>query len=348
MNSRIIILFAAIVCLSSCAGHKDRNIFIAKDNIFVRTEPLIDKTIEPIQCLQTDDLFGTTGIITIIDKYLVLGINSNVNRFRVLDLSDLNTVTDFLQKGNGPNEDVGLIFSQYRRVDNTNLLDVYAMNKHYIMTIDFDQLVQAGETVIVDQLVTPHNAMKAYKTSDYIISQTYFDEDYISIKINNVLDHMPIDTISLFGNEQYLTDYYPFFASCNSLQPNGDKMVMFMHNFDKINILDLKNNNHVSITTDKRLRPDSKLISEMISEPSVRQNTYYYYGATTNNNIYALRIGSKIDEPFKVAIQVFNWDYDYLAQFNIKEPITTFAIDEDNSLLYGLTRDEKLYIYQLE
>lgn len=348
MNRISTICFVCLLILVSCTSKNPSNIFVAEKNIHTCEQPLSSKLLKPIKCFDGDALIGTTGIVSIIGKYMILGINSSVNRFRVIDISSFNHVSDFCHKGNGPNEDVGLLFSQHREKNDVNLLDVYAMNKHCLLTIDFDRLVETGEAVFVERIETVNNAMKAYRVGDYIVAQTYFDEDCISIKTHSIIDTNPIMVIPLYGHNSYLIDFYPFFASCNVMKPDGTKMVMFMHKFDKINILDFQNYEHLTVTTSRRLQSDSKIISKMIANPNDTYETYYYYGAVTNDYIYALRIGECLDKSFDISIQIFDWNFNFLLQYNIEEPITTFAIDEDDLLLYGLTRDEKMYVYQMD
>lgn len=281
------------------------------------------------------------------DSIIVFTLKDGPFRFRALSLKSGHYV-DFLRIGRGPDEISTGLLSRIRKIGDNPVVDIDAPNERVIITVDLKETLRKGTAAIIKKTQTPVHAMKSFIIGENILSEVVFDEDIYSLKTFDGATLELLRKEQIYGQEEYLTSLQPLFGSVIKVNPNESRVSMGMICFDEINIYDISGENHKSITTSNSSSSYST-IKRLISTGVLPPERYYYNQDVTTSNIYALYLnGQSSEETTPVTIQVFTWDGELINLYRINEPIRSIAVDSNGSSLYGLTREEKLYKYELK
>jgi len=346
LNRLFFVAFCAILTVS-CSD--SQSVFKIGQQV-VASAPEIERDLSPSATFEGPAFLGSTGVLYATDDMLLVSTSGTGYSFRVVNLADYQVV-DLLAVGRGPGEVVSGAFSAMRREGEKRLLDVTALNEGCLLSIDLDASVQEGRTIIVDrEELLSEEAWGSFFVKGKILSHCMFGADNYSFKLYDRGDHTVLRTEQVFGDEPYLLQFYPQFGSVRVMKPDQTRLCMMMRYFDEINILDLDNDNHLSISPPRKKTEDAAIIREMLSSQDLSAVEFYCNGCVTDDAIYGLYYGcsdQEIKEGFSPSIRVFSWDGVFKAIYHLSEPLCSITLAEDGHTLYGLTEDEVFYRYDL-
>lgn len=341
-----ILFFLLTITLSaSCqdAGHRVFQV----GQVIVSTIPMEEKTLSPIECIDDPFLYGASLLLCISDSLAVFDIKSDLYCFRVVNLHSGEYV-DFLNKGRGPDEVVTGYFTRLRVVDDKPIMDVDALNEHYLMAIDLEETFRDRRTIIQETVEVPSRAFMSFPIGNEILSFVLFDDDNYSIKQFKKEGLALNRSTLIFGDESYVAEYQPQFESDRKVKPDGTKMVLAMIRFNELDIFDIEGDNHYSVSLSKHSNSKA-IIREMLSTELLSTQLYYFGCDVTNESIYALYYDCDLVDLDNTIpeIHVFSWDGRLKAIYHINENLRSIAVTNNGNVLYGMTNDEVIYCYDL-
>lgn len=134
-------------------------------------------------------------------------------------------------------------------------------------------------------------------------------------------------------------------GSADKIKPDFKKLAQAMLQFDQINILDLEQEEHLSLTTCRNFM-------HLPLDDSKEPNMYYSDLCVTDKQIYALYANQPITrwglDSKKSEIQVYDWNGNPVCKIIVPEYLLYINIDEKNKQLYGITADEELYRFSIQ
>lgn len=345
---RLLVAIVSVLLVVSCSDSK--SVFRIGRQA-VASGPAIDRELAASASFDDSVLFGAIDVCYATDSIVVLATsNKSGYVFRVVDLHSHQSV-DLLPVGRGPDEVVAGGGGTVRKVEGKVMLDVTALNELYLMSIDLDASVRENKTVVADKEdLLSSEAWGSFFVKGNVLSLCMFGPDNYSFKLYTRGDHTVLRTDQIFGDEPYLTEFYPQFGSVRKMKPDQSKLCMMMRSFDEINILDLDGADHLSISPPMKKKEDAAIINEMLSSQNLTQYTFYCGGCVTDDAIYGLYYGcdeQEEDKGFLPSIRVFSWDGEFKAVYRLSEPLASIALAEDGHTLYGLTEEEVLCRYDL-
>lgn len=345
MKRYLLLLFSALVIIA-CSDNNQR--VFRYGRVMVSSVPEIETTLSPSESLSGTFLFGTYGINCIVDSIIVLTVEDDSHCYRAVDMKDFSYI-DFMNRGRGPDEIISGYFSGARTINDTVLIDIAGLNERLFYSVDINASFRENCTVVKDRYELFPHSFYSFLIGDEFLSEVLFDQDYYSLKLYDKDDLSVIRTLQLYGNEQYLVDCQPILGSVKRIKPDGTRMSMAMIEFNEVNIVDIKGDDHLSVSTSGKTK-DNNILRNYHLFDRESDMVYYSSGAVSDDSIYALYFGCKSDDTDKYppVIHVFSWDGDLKAIYHLEEPIQSITLSEDGHSLYGLSEDEVLYRYDLE
>lgn len=346
-----IVFFCLSILLPSCKRQND-NLFMSGAEVRISQTPGRAITITPSAVIKNEATVGMTGLLEVIDTVLVVCIKDSNYYLRALGTETCQKLCDFAMLGRGPGEDSYFIRSQ-KKDGATKVIDMLGGQSKDLLSIDLGQTLKEKDIQIIETSHLPQYTFNAYDLGDTLLANVYFDEDLISFKYFNRKNvGTPERVIQLFGAEDYLIDMQPLFNSMQRLKPDGSQLAMAMAFFDKINILDIHSANHFSITTNPDIESDGIVIDKYIkitATDGFGKWRAYLDVDISDERIYALHLCADIDGSIPPSIQVFNWEGEYLTEYQIGEPISRIVYNDSDNTIYGYCfAEECIYVYKLD
>lgn len=309
------------------------------------------RLVQPADSIKGSALEGVIGVGSVEDSIAILFLPEDSYVCRAVNMNTLDYV-DLINVGRGPNEIISGLFSAKRKVEGATLIDIVALNEHYIMTIDLGRTMSDKQISVVETTPLYPTARGSFIVDDQVLSKVVMDEDgaYYSLKMFDSKTMAVNRTDYIFGKDEFVAYNDPLFVSCNRIKPDRTRLCMGMFFFDEIEIYDIEGLNHISCTTDKHSKSGS-IIKKMKDGGQFGECLYYKCVDVTNDYIYALHYGfeyEEIDSAPLVHLHVFSWDGVLEDMFAVAEPLTTIAVSEDGRTMYGWTDNEVLYKYILD
>jgi len=341
----LIVICVCLFALISCHGG---------DGAYVIGRRVVSPKPEKVVKLTSTDyidglcLEGAGGIPCVVDSIIILQLlNGSPNFFRAINIKT-GTYTDFLSSGRGPNEVVAGFFSGIRKIDDRVFLDVTAINEGLLLTIDLNETLLAGSTIVSERKNLLQNSLFSYPLDGVVLSEVFGDQDLYSYKTYTSEDQKIVRMVQPFGAEEYLISYEALFNSARRIKPDGKKVSLAMFYFDEVNVFDIFGEEHLSVTVSKRNK-DASVINKAIESEIWGEQVYYISQTVTNESILALYSDGSDPDSFWASstVHAFSWDGQLKAIYHLDRPMVSIAISEDETTLYGLTEDEVLYRYDL-
>lgn len=344
MIRKVLIAVMATMLLLSC-NSSSSGIYKLGKRVVVSTESAKVVHLSPTDSLTGEYMNSVWGIHAILDSIAILDLYESSHHFRALNLVN-KQFTDFLMSGRGPGEIITAYFSTARREGEHSFIDIVAMNEDCLLTLDLEETLRQGRAAVIEKNnILPQASPSFLIGGDKILSEVFFDEDIYSMKLYDKTSLEILQTVQLFGNERYLADYQPLFASTRRIKPDGTRISMSMACFDEINIYDIFGDNHLSISTAKKCL-DERVVKESIRNRSLFRMAHYKDQDVTDERIYAIHCPDDNDSREGAVIHVFTWEGDLIGVYEMAESLIGIAISERENALYGLSSEEVLYKYR--
>lgn len=344
--NKFFVLCLSLLIIVSCEGEK----VVGKlGRRIVTRSPEIEAELTPTDSLRGSFLDGTWGVHCVEDSIIVFQLRDATGScFRALNLKT-HSYQDFLTLGRGPDEVVAGFFSKKRKENGRTLLDITAINEGLLLTIDLDETLQTGQTVIMSRKEIIPQATKSFYVGDRILSEVVNDIDMYSFKLYDPNDHEVQWMVQPYGEEEYLALFQPLFSSTVKIKPDGTKLSLSMLFFNGINIIEIEGEEHMGISVSKR-NDDALILKRALSKKRLGERYYYMQHDVTDADIFALYYDCNTYENRdrkSSVIHVFSWEGKWKAAYHLNEPLISLIVSEDGRSLYGLTAEEILYKYDL-
>ena len=300
--------FSLILILTLVSCNEEQSVFKIGKRIVVRPNEV--QTISPTDSIRGSCFDGFNGLLCAADSVLVFHLTDATGYcLRALDLRTNNTV-DFLRIGRGPDEILMGYFSGNRKVAGRTLLDICAMNEGLLLSVDLEETLQAGQAVIADRMEILPFATASFVLGNEILSEVVNDIDIFSYKLYDRESQTISRTLLPFGMDEYYAYYQPLFSAPKKMRPDGTKLCMGMVFFDELNILDVRGDGHLSVSTSKKTK-DIETLNHTLETGELGHRYYYTTLSVTQDNIFTLYYGDasiKNKGLSRTLVHVYSWD----------------------------------------
>jgi hypothetical protein len=341
MKYNKLIFLAAFVMLCSCKE---------KSNDYLERFTVNKYIVHQKMHLNQGSFFSNVYALEFSENNLIVYDVDNKNFFTLLDLKNNTIVSKFVEKGQGPNEIIGMP-TPATLLNNANLF-FFDRSKRAVFNVNFSN----NKTPIVIQC-------KNYRTNQSIVSiLPLLSGKFVSIGLFEKGRYLVQDSL---GNELSYNFSYPVQSNEEQMsnrhkalafqgdfkrKPTGDKIVFAASTSELIEILKIDSSGemnmifqwHGNIGKYTPYGDGKKHTSAAISSDSkvvfVRVNT-------TNKYIYLLYSGKIIKNNIANAykgksIFVIDWDGNPVARYNLDIDVSCIAVSDDDKTLYAIAEQE--------
>ena len=287
---------------------------------------------------------GTLGL-QIIDTFIISTQSNLPEYLGIYEKVSGRKIKDLLTIGRGPGEFLDCTFKgQYRK--NKQNLELYFSdcNKGYFYALNLTQTLRQDSLNITLLSTIPYRSFPTFLTGNNYLSRAYFPEEQTILYLLHDSTGQTIRQYPLYKDVDWIR--YNQIGSADEIKPDLSKIAMGMLLFNQINIVDLKGNQHFSVTTsDKSTYLSTQYLDE--HEPIV----YYSDLTCTDQYIYALYVNQKISDWQRIThpteIHVFDWKGKAVYKLKTQETLLSIDIDETDQKIYGLATEEQIFTYDL-
>ena len=345
-----IITIAFLLYLSSCqSGSKNDNpLFIGETvmiNEFPKTVSLKGKQIELTS-------FGAENVY-LVDTFLVF-VSSRLDTFcSIYSANSRKHVINLIPKGRGVHETPGVISPLFHEIDANGHLKIFFQDRVFncISALNLTKSIREKKTFIErNHCFLPEPGMYGiFPLSDSLLFYHYFNlgdrKEYYATYNKQVQKFRQNDSISRYqlpnaGNIFLLNSYSEF-------QPQQQRYATAMRFLNQINIYSLKEKTMKCLVY--------KSVSDLqavIKCPMPNKYEYYVDLAVTGKKLFALYANqTRKDwalEKKPAEIHVIDWQGKPLYKVSLDEKLQKIEIDEQKKIMYGMTEEEKIYIYDIK
>lgn len=339
-------LFLIIITLTlfSCRDVKERRNFF---NGEFRTISFDKEYILSGEQLFVDSL-GTV-IVDLFDPYLIVRNRkvSGINFFtKFYSLEDYKYIGEYFRMGNAPQEfrSFNVIKKEYPNLWTYDFYEKHVLKFNLEKGMDERSLILEKK---YDYQSIPNTFNVFFINDTCLLIKSYnFEEkvlEYISYNPENGTKFETYKTINY-----PITDEFTFkiLSMADNIHPDGSKIVFITGKFNQVDVLDLKNpRKNFSVSTANNFVPYGYI--EKTNEEELRD--YYYSFPYCGDEFVAVLFDVSGDES-KSEIHVIDWTGNPLAKmkFEGRFYFITFEIDPVRKLLYGVTKEGLVYIYDLK
>ena len=265
----------------------------------------------------------------------------------VYSLNSLAHLKSILRNGRGPDEVLFAIYAgQYEKIKDEIWMYVLDLNSARFLKINLTQSIQSEGDIIelISNIVSDKSPYFVTDNDNFIYNAYNRNDHSISLMKNDIS----------WGNQVVYKNIYRGVAPndyhklrYSLLYNEKDKKVCLTPSYiDQIQIIDLKGNNDMVLSTAKS--NDWEIIRQ---EDVLSATVFYTSTRITDDFIFALYRNQKVMElestPKETEIHVFNWAGDAIAKICLADYITSFDVDIKNKTLYGLDNLERVYAYDI-
>lgn len=134
------------------------------------------------------------------------------------------------------------------------------------------------------------------------------------------------------------------------VSPDGERLYLGFASFDQINSYSLNGTENYTLSSSKEKKLRS--FDETFNTSLVSQKKYYQHLTCSNKYLFALYqndYGRKLyKEGIAPSIQVFTFEGEPIAQFQVNEFLMYMVVDEDSKRIWGVTKDQEIFTYNIE
>jgi hypothetical protein len=275
-----------------------------------------------------------------VDKYLILFSVLREHFFYVYNING-DSLGAFGIRGQGPNDLINIQWCGQYYGTNMWINDVSNVR---LCAVNITQsLVQ--KKCMFDAIVKNLNfSVNSFVWNDSLLISEQMRDNFYLIRTNIYTKRTSEEKLYNYSSQHLFSTY----KSIWRMKPDGSKMAAAMQSINMINILDIKNNDRLSLIVNP---PMTNLENIVDRNTGLEKRTYYVDMDVTDNYIYTLFMNQAYDESYMIEkemeIHVFDWQGNPQYKYIIPQYITAFAIDESRNCIYGLSLDEKIYMYNV-
>ncbi|MDR3245411.1 MAG: TolB-like 6-bladed beta-propeller domain-containing protein [Prevotellaceae bacterium] len=251
--------------------------------------------------------------------------------FKVLDNKDLKHKYTFGRIGQGPGE---FIFVDNEAINSSAYFEILNRNELRYYNITDTVAVQALSPKSIVHKSGPINNFKKLSDSIYLLNNDHtsgkFEKELISYNINNKTETEFGDLI-LFGDLKSKNIEEQYFSLSKSITANTtrDKFALFYYMYPFFKIFSSGTLSNVFHINDKTEHAEGC--------------AYFASAYSTDKFIYVLWVLKSEEEimenldNYKPVLLVFDWDGNLVQNYKFDVPIITFAVNNSNDKLYGIS-----------
>lgn len=313
-----------------------------------------------------------TGNPMVYDSIIImLSGNYPDHYISVYNVNNNENIGDFLQKGRGPEEYIGIGYFDRVYIEDSELKSLmYAYNQDKIIDWNISRSLREGKTVADtvrdfkrqsgmgmcygyvfriddDRVLARANSEKLTHNSPEYSLPSYLTIDVNTGEVENTLQLLKKPFYN--NNLEGVIGQEILLSSVDRINPDGNKLVSAMSHLGMIGITDLGSG------TTKWFRiagtPGVSYLNGNFSDIDV----FYWDVDAYGDNIYALYV----DQPFERLLEqrnissntvhVFDWDGNFVKVLHLSEDVNNIAFDPVNRILYGKRdNDESLWSFPLK
>ena len=349
MKYSIIILLLAIS--SSCHrtnSNDANNIFIGKTirvNDFPQTLTLQGEHL-PISSLGANNIY-------IIDTFLVFLSYQTDNFYSIYSTNNHKHILNVLPKGRGVNElehASSPLF--YKTSSNSTSIFYSNRGRSTINELNITKSIQSKTTYIEDRgidISIQPEVKGAFPLNDSSLFYHYFNfescNEYYSIY--NFRNKIFIQKDSIYKAPLTNAGHILFWNNFSCFNPQQLKYATAMQFLNQINIYTLKQKQAISI-----VYGNISNFKNVVECPMPEKYVYYIELISTNKLLFGLyanqtRKDWATKDNLSTEIHVIDWNGNPKYKLITREKLADIAIDEKHKILYGITQEEKVYLYKL-
>ena len=304
------------------------------------------------EIIQTEPvLLGKSTRLVICGKYIVFlrGRSEGLNLFSVFDLTSGNYIGDFGSFGRGPGEfPAPDVQNAVSTEDGFAFFDIIKG----LVYVNIEELIK-GKSFVRKQVRLPgelYSLNDAFLINDsVIIGMPYMgNADYMYVRLNYKTLHTEYfgEYPDIFVNKSTDELWAAFWRhSCVNL--DGTRLVSF---FDSQKMLRIYSQSG-TLVKERVMETQEEYFSERYRR---KYGLTHYYKAvkSTDKYIYALCYGTQKKNFLKTnpVIEVWDWDGEPIARFQMANSILTFDVTLDNKRIYCVDNQatNKFFVYNIE
>ena len=334
------LLFIPIILAMGCTNTKYEKVLFDKEEVLLSNEV----NYIPPSCYSE---------IKLLDSVLILIDQCNNNFIHLYSIAEEEKITQAGTKGRGPNEMIGpLFYKPSISANKTTKQEVYLydvnLQKDYALNLKGDSVGFITGTQMGTDINQRGWQLTRLKNNvigiDLIETCMYFNYN------KNTNDKSNIAYPDVY-NDYLKHDQEIILDKDICVNEEKKKIVIGMHYFNHLYFYDMQGNILKSYAINKG--QDPKIEENQVVSMSNYFYTFDIYGTT--KNIYILWYGEKLinieeNDTQGINLLVFDWDMNFIKNYQLDKEIYDFAVDEKNRKLYGLTwndQDEGLLVSYL-
>ena len=328
----------SFILFSGCSQIENEEFFTevydTKGEIYISSE----KTIDP-------------NLINILDDNIILGNSKAVPLIEIYDIKSREKTSEFLSKGNGPNE--VLMAGNIQFVKSKDELLVADLFKGKLLKYSLKDIRSNDnpKPTIVFKLGDNSSLLfdKLFQGMGNIVAESrdprgrilLLDEDgaekgyYLTYPEKEKVD----ENLSDINNAK-------LYAGSITISPSLDKIAMATYTAGMIDICKLEKDNIVPIWSYNEFYPQGIEIMPMGETTAVAHTKKSRRGfaslSSSNKYIYALFSGKLFEDatnPYGEVIYVASWDGKETYKINVDKSINRLAVDINDEYIYGITSE---------
>lgn len=360
ITDKLVFMVLLLISIVGCNKNND-NVYL--NGIVKQVEGKVKSESEAILTLLP--LNGDNyGYIAVYDS-LMFFMNPKLPNhfFNIFNIDTGEEIGTYLNKGQGPNEFIGLSPISQFYIDEYELKTLlFAPNEEKLLVWNISKTIKQRQTMI--DTIVPYSWNKETNGANY--KHIYrLDKDNIFAlvqshsNIGDKLASLPYYQKRTFYSNQLIDSYSiyrkairnddaeiipeTFFASNESLKPDGSKIVNAMLHLHQLNITDIRTGETIGY----RMK-DSPGFTIFKKNKTFRK--YYIRTQADNSYIYATYWGKdqwdRYDTPFINTIHVLDWQGNLIHRITTDKPIGEIALDIVRNRLYttSIATDDVYYI----
>ena len=324
-------------------------------------DPILGDFLEPVKLTSQNSLIKSSDIgeivdMAIIDSYLISDEIFSDKIFKLYNLRTGKLISNFINKGKGPNEMLYPEAINYYKPDFFTLFDG---NKRELIYFSLNEILNKNYRFYNKKKVEAEGfwVSKSYLLNDSLLLCTGFFKkgqyllyDLNSKTFNNFLDYPPDEKLKGVTNEIKGRA----FQGQISVRPNGGKFANATRGV--FEICEIKNADIKRIFRKTYFSPECKIIHNNVAFSSA--SPYGFHSITSTDSyiflIYSERSMKEYGDEYYAGnnLLVFDWDGNPVVNFILDRYLKNFALDVSQMKIYGFctnsnSGEPEIVTYQL-
>lgn len=353
MKKSIVVCFsmASLIVLLSCGNNeytdcvrfdrqeiKNRNVQQLKGKVISFDEDV--RTPMRIFCTNSILFLTNRGSSLFVDKY---------------DLKTKKKLGSFLTFGSGPDE-LQMVSYIYKRDTMVHVFDQLQKNIYEYTLHDFcfEEIPKPKNVITIEE---PASNVQSLPSGEIIATTFNMEEKRFSLFDRTGKFVKNMTGYPDFGQKMSPVELIESFIPQMVLSDDGSRIFV---SHKRTDLIEVYTSNGKLI---KRVQgPDGFFpsLAQSGSNDNMRvvpdknkSKDAYFHPLVYKNEIWVMYSGKKVDpEQYKIylndSIFVFDWDGNFVRSYNLDIPIFTFAIDEENNKIYGITDEPEMSIIEFD